>query len=411
MKTMDDAGVQGRTMKTAIVHDWLITYGGAERVLEEMLAVFPEADLFALYDFIPAGRRGFIRHKPVTTSFLQHFPLAKSKYRSYLPLMPLAVEQFDLSGYDLVISSSFAVAKGIITGPDQLHVCMCYSPMRYAWDLTHQYLHESGLTRGPKSWLARYMLHRIRLWDYRTAAGVDSFIAISDYIARRINKVYRRSSTVIYPPVDVETYRPDGPKEDFYLTASRMVPYKKIDTIVEAFATLPDRRLVVIGDGPDMKKIRAKTASNVTLLGYQPPEVLRHYMQKARAFVFAAEEDFGIVSIEAQACGTPVIAFGKGGARETVIDGVTGLFFPQQTPEAVIAALREFEIAGHCFDPDVIRRNALRFSRDRFRMEFSRFMGRAIADFFPSESSPKPPRLVMKRKKEDVLEEVSVSDT
>ncbi len=397
-------------MKTAIVHDWLITYGGAERVLEEMLAVFPEADLFALYDFIPSNQRGFIRHKRVTTSFLQRFPLAKRKYRSYLPLMPLAVEQFDLSGYDLVISSSFAVAKGVITGPDQLHVCMCYSPMRYAWDLTHQYLRESGLTKGPKSWLARYMLHRLRLWDHRTAVGVDSFIAISEYIAKRINKVYGRSSTVIYPPVDVETYRPDGPKEDFYLTASRMVPYKKIDTIVEAFAGLPDRRLIVIGDGPDMKKIKAKAASNVTLMGYQPPEALRHYMQKAKAFVFAAEEDFGIVPVEAQACGTPVIAFGKGGARETVIEGVTGMFFHHQTPDAVIAPVKEFETAGHRFDPEVIRRHALRFSRERFRTEFARFMGRAIADFFPGESSSKPPRLIMKRKKEDVREEVSVSD-
>ncbi len=398
-------------MKTAIVHDWLITYGGAERVLEEMLAVFPDADLFALYDFIPADCRGFIRNKPVTTSFLQHFPLARTKYRSYLPLMPLAVEQFDLSGYDLVISSSFAVAKGVITGPDQLHVCMCYSPMRYAWDLTHQYLQESNLASGPKSWLARYILHRIRLWDYRTAAGVDNFISISDYIARRIKKVYGRTSTVIYPPVDVETYRPDGPKEDFYLTASRMVPYKKIDTIVEAFAAMPDRRLMVIGDGPDIKKIKAKAALNVTLLGNQPPEALRRYMQKARAFVFAAEEDFGIVPIEAQACGTPVIAFGKGGAKETIIDGVTGLFFHQQTPEAIIAAVREFEKTPHRFNPETIRRNAERFSRDRFRAEFSRFMGRAIADFFAADNSSKPPRLVMKRKKEEILEDVSISDT
>lgn len=402
-------------MKTAIIHDWLITYGGAERVLEEMLAVFPDADLFALYDFIPPDRRGFIRDKRVTTSFLQRFPLARKKYRSYLPLMPLAVEQFDLSGYDLVISSSYAVAKGVITGPDQLHVCMCYSPMRYAWDLTHQYLHESGLTRGPKSWLARYMLHRIRLWDHRTAAGVDRFIAISDYIARRITKVYGRSSTVIHPPVDIDTYRPDGPKEDYFLTASRMVPYKKIDTIVEAFGTLPEKQLLVIGDGPDMKKIKAKATANTTFLGYQPPDDMRRYMQKAKGFIFAAEEDFGIVPVEAQACGTPVIAFGKGGARETVIEGVTGLFFDRQTPEAIAAALNEFETVAHRFDPEVIRRHACRFSRDRFRTEFSRFMGRAIAEFFPAErQSSKPPRLIMKRKKEElpeeVREEVSVTD-
>ena len=211
-------------LKIAIVHDWLVTYAGAERVLEQMLHCFPAADLFAIVDTLAPGERKFIQDKPVRTSFIQKLPFARSKYRQYLPLMPLAVEQFDLSSYDLVISSSHAVAKGVLTGPDQLHLCMCYSPMRYAWDLQHQYLRESGLDRGLKGWLAKWMLHKMRIWDARTANGVDQFIAISAFIGRRISKVYQRASTVIYPPVDTEAYTLHTEKQNFYFTASRMVP-------------------------------------------------------------------------------------------------------------------------------------------------------------------------------------------
>jgi glycosyltransferase involved in cell wall biosynthesis len=369
-------------MKTAIVHDWLVTYGGAERVLQLMLEECPGADLFSLFDFIPPQERNFIMNKPVTTSFLQKFPLAKVKYRSYLPLMPLAIEQFDLSNYDLVITSSYAVAKGVITGPDQLHICMCYSPIRYAWDMMHQYLHESRLTGGPKGWLARYFLHRIRMWDYRTSNGVDDFIAISKYIARRIEKVYRRPSTVIYPPVDVDAFKLHVTKEEFYLTASRMVPYKKIDLIVEAFSSMPDKNLVVIGDGPDFDKVKKKAGRNITLLGYQPFEVLKDHMQRTRAFIFAAEEDFGIVPVEAQACGTPVIAYGKGGALETVIENETGLFFYEQSLKGVVDAVRRFETIRDGFDPHTIRRNALHFSKERFHREFNSFVDKAISKHF-----------------------------
>ena len=369
-------------MKTAIVHDWLVTYGGAERVLQLMLEECPGADLFSLFDFIPPQERNFIMNKPVTTSFLQKFPMAKVKYRSYLPLMPLAVEQLDLSPYDLVISSSYAVAKGVITGPDQLHICMCYSPIRYAWDMMHQYLHESRLTGGPKGWLARYLLHRIRMWDYRTSNGVDEFIALSKYIARRIEKVYRRPSTVIYPPVDVDAFKLHVTKGEFYLTASRMVPYKKIDLIVEAFSSMPDKSLVVIGDGPDFDKVKKKAGRNITLLGYQPFEVLKNHMQRARAFIFAAEEDFGIVPVEAQACGTPVIAYGKGGALETVIENETGLFFHEQSLKGVVDAVHRFERIRDGFDPHTIRRNALRFSKERFRREFNSFVDKAISKHF-----------------------------
>lgn len=376
-------------MRVAIVHDWLVTYGGAERVLEEMLRFYPDADLYSLYDFIPQGQRGFILDKKVKTSFLQRLPLARSRYRDYLPLMPLAIEQFDLSAYDLVISSSAAISKGVITGPDQLHICMCYSPVRYAWDLTHQYLNESNLQRGPRAWLARYLLHRLRLWDVRTANGVDEFIAISKHIARRIRKVYRRESVVIYPPVDIEAFKLHVHKEDFYLTASRLVPYKRIDLIAEAFSKMPDKRLVIVGDGPDYKKIRKKAGPNVELLGYQPFRTIRDLMQRSRAFVFAAEEDFGIVPVEAQACGTPVIAYGKGGALETVIADKTGVFFGSQNSDSLVRAVEEFEHLEKDFDPYEIRRNARRFSLYRFRSEFKNFIERAISGYFGSDRAVK----------------------
>lgn len=373
--------------RVAVVHDWLTVYAGAERVLEQMLLAFPQADLYSLVDFLPEDGRGFIGGRRARTSFLQGLPRARTHYRSYLPLMPLAIEQFDLSGYDLVISSSHAVAKGVLTGPDQLHVCMCYSPIRYAWDLQHQYLEEAGLTRGLKGAAARLLLHRVRLWDARTPNGVDEFIAISSFIARRIQKVYRRDSVVIYPPVDTSGFELRETKEDFYLTASRLVPYKKIDLIVEAFARLPDKRLVVIGDGPEMAKVRAKAGPNVQLLGYQPFSVLKDHMQRARAFVFAAEEDFGIVPLEAQACGTPVIAYGKGGSLETVRgldaggEAATGVFFDAQTVPSLQAAVRTFE--GHTFSPEAARANAERFSVARFQGEFRPFVAaryRAFAD-------------------------------
>lgn len=372
-KTMAMSG-GGNSVRVAIVHDWLVTYAGAERVLEQMLACYPEADLFSVVDFLPANGRRFIRDKHVRTSFVQNLPFARQHYRRYLPVMPLAVEQFDLSAYDLVISSSHAVAKGVLTGPDQLHICMCYSPMRYAWDLQHQYLRETGLDKGFMGWLVKWQLHRLRIWDLRTVNGVDEFIAISRFIAARIRKVYRRESRIVYPPVDTADFSLREEKEDFYLTVSRLVPYKRVDLIVAAFAAMPDKRLVVIGDGPEMKKIRATAGSNVELLGYRDKAEVKDYMQCARAFVFAAEEDFGIVPLEAQACGTPVIAYAKGGALETIRglddERPTGVFFKEQSVEAIQAAVRSFEQASTRILPVACRENALRFAPERFRAEF-----------------------------------------
>jgi glycosyltransferase involved in cell wall biosynthesis len=362
----------GIAMRVAIVHEWLVTFGGSERVVEQMLECFPEADVFSLIDFM--DDRAFLKGKRATTSFVQKLPFAKRKYRNYLPLFPLAIEQFDLSAYDLVLSSSHAVAKGVLVGPDQLHISYVHSPIRYAWDLQHQYLTEANLLKGFRSLFARVALHYIRTWDVRTANGVDTFVANSDFIARRVNRVYRRDATVVYPPVDTEAFELGTHKESFYVTVSRMVPYKKVDLVVEAFSAMPERSLVVIGDGPDMEKIRSKAGPNVVILGHQPFPVLRDYLQRARAFVFAAEEDFGISIVEAQACGTPVIAFGKGGACETVIDDTqpqpTGVFFDEQTVESVQAAVRRFEASADQFLPDSCRANAERFSEAAFRRGF-----------------------------------------
>ncbi|MEK0312390.1 glycosyltransferase family 4 protein [Cohnella sp. 56] len=360
-------------MKVAIVHEWLTTYAGSEKVVEQMLEVYPEADIFTMVDFLPEKDRGFLKGRKVRTSFLQNMPFAKKKYRQYLPLMPLAIEQFDLSSYDLILSSSHAVAKGVITGPNQLHISYVHSPIRYAWDMQHQYLKESGLQRGLKGAFAKYMLSRIRMWDYRTANGVDFFIANSDFIASRIWKVYRRESSVIYPPVNVNAFAYREDKEDFYLTASRMVPYKKMDMIAEAFAGMPDKRLVVIGDGPEMDKVKAHAAKapNITVLGYQPDAVLIDHMQRAKAFVFAAEEDFGITPVEAQACGTPVIAYGRGGSLETVrglgVQQPTGVFFQEQTASSLAEAVRRFETEGGAIQAANCRKNAVRFSPEAFR--------------------------------------------
>ena len=372
-------------MKVAIVCDWLVTYAGAERVIEQMLKVYPEADLFAVVDFLPEGSRDFLMNKSVTTTFIQNLPKAKKYYRAYLPLMQIAIEQLDLSSYDLVISSSHCVAKGILTGPDQIHISYVHSPVRYAWDLQHQYLRESGLTHGLKSKIARAILHYIRIWDTRTSNGVDYFISNSRFIAKRIWKCYRREATVVYPPVNIDIFQYCEEKEDYYVTASRMVPYKKMDLIVEAFTQMPDKKLVVIGDGPDFEKIKKKAGTNVTLLGFAPDNVMRDYMQHAKAFVFAAEEDFGITPVEAQACGTPVIAYGKGGSLETVRGlGVqekpTGVFFEKQTVESLKSAVTRFEYERSAISCRNCRYNAERFGEAIFRQTFKKYVDRILVE-------------------------------
>ncbi|MFA5383552.1 MAG: glycosyltransferase family 4 protein [Eubacteriales bacterium] len=365
-------------MKTALVHDWLVTIGGSEKCLEIFHGLFPEAPLYTLvYNPESAQELGF-DHSQVHTSFLQRFPKAQKWYRQYLPFYPLAVEQFDLKDYDLILSSSHAAAKGVLTRAGQTHICYCHTPMRYAWDLTHEYLRDHGLVRGIKGTAARFFLHYLRQWDSLTANRVDFFIANSQYTAKRIWRVYRRKADVIYPPV--ETNCPSCKKEDFFLFVSRLVPYKRADLVVASFTEL-GLPLVVIGDGPQLNKCVQSARKNIEFLGYQENSVVKEMMSKARALVFAAEEDFGIVPVEAQACGTPVIAYGKGGVLETVIPAAdqnwskaTGIFFPEQSVSSLTRAVQEFLKAEEKFNPKVLRERACLFSKERFVDQLKRFI-------------------------------------
>lgn len=367
-------------MRVALIQDWLTVIGGSEYVFKEIASLFPEADIYTLVARDETIKDlGLDGHK-VTTSFIQKLPFAKTKYRNYLPLFPLAIEQFDLSAYDLVISSSHAVSKGVLTHSGQLHVCYCHSPIRYAWDLYHQYIKESGLDRGVKGFFAKWVLHRIRQWDIISTNRVDYFISNSNYIGKRIKKVYNRDSVTIYPNVAVNDFKLGMQREDFYLTCSRMVPYKKIDLIVEAFNAMPDKKLIVIGDGPDYQKISKLAGKNVTIMGYQPFNVLKDHLSRCKAFVFAAEEDFGMIPVEAQACGAPVIAFRKGGVLETVIENKTGVFFNEQSVASIIEAVRKMEQDYEKFSFEEISRHASAFSTEHFLENFSSFIQSKIAD-------------------------------
>ncbi|HCU2314785.1 TPA: glycosyltransferase family 4 protein, partial [Klebsiella aerogenes] len=367
-----------QNLDIGIVADWLVTYAGAERVIKEFIDLYPTSELYSVVDFLSDDARKHFHNKIATTTFIQNLPSAKKRYQKYLPLMPLAIEQLDVSAHDIVLSSSHAVAKGVLTGPDQLHISYVHSPIRYAWDLQHQYLREANLNTGFKGLLAKWMLHKMRVWDVRTANGVDHFIANSKFISRRIKKVYGRDADVIYPPVDIDRFLLNEDKDDFYFTASRLVPYKRIDLIVEAFSHMPDKKLVVIGDGSEMNKIKSKATKNIEILGYQENSVMQDYMQKARAFVFAAEEDFGITPVEAQACGTPVIAFGKGGTLETVrpigVNNPTGVFFDKQNISSVIDAVNKLDELRDTVSPEDCRNNAIKFSRERFDSEMKSYI-------------------------------------
>ena len=364
-------------MKVAIVHEWLEHYAGSERVLESLLALFPRADLFALVDFVPEGERDFLQGRLVQTSFIQRLPFARRYFRNYLGLMPLAVEQLDVSGYDLVISSNHAVAKGVITGPDQIHICYVHSPMRYAWDLQPQYLRQSGLDRGIKGAYARWLLHRLRTWDVRSSTGVDVFVANSSYIADRIRKAYRRKATVIHPPVAVDRFTQGEGDRTEYLVASRFVPYKRVDLIAEAFVAMPQHRLIIVGDGPERERVQRAVglAPNITVRPPVDQPTLVKLMQQSRAFIYAAEEDFGITMVEAQACGAPLIAFGRGGACDIVNTGrpeqATGILFRKQTSQDIVSAVESFEAnLSHSLTATACNANAQRFSEANFHARF-----------------------------------------
>lgn len=362
-------------MKSAIIHDWLTSpVGGAEQCTAAIHALFP-SPIYTLITDKEKLQGSYFEGKEISPSWIQKLPWSRTKFRHYLPLFPLAIEDFDLSDYDCLLSSSHCVAKGVLTHPHQLHICYCHTPVRYAWDLMHSYLQQSGLNLGLKGFFVKRALHALRNWDVQSSSRVDAYIANSRYVARRIEKYYGKPSTVIYPPVDLSYFQLVEEKEDFYLTASRLVPYKKIDLIVETFRRMPQRKLIVIGDGPELAGLQKKKPPNVDLLGYQSNAVLRTYLQKARAFLFAAIEDFGILPVEAMGCGTPVIAFGRGGAKETVAEGISGLFFEEQTTRSLQQAIEHFETKT--FHPAAIKAHAEQFSRARFDREYKQFVTRA----------------------------------
>lgn len=369
-------------MKVAIVQEWLVTVGGSDKVVKAILDVFPDADIYTLVAKKEVCDELGIPWEKVHTSFIQKMPLGTKKHRAYLPLFPFAIEQFDLRGYDVVISSSHCVAKGVLTKADQLHICYCHSPIRYCWDMYNEYLEESHLDKGFKSWLVRLMLHPIRQFDAIAGSRVDYYISNSDYVGQRIRKTYRRKATTIHPNIDISNFELCNDKQEYYLASSRLVAYKKIDTIIEAFNQMPDKKLVVIGGGPNLETYRKLAKDNVTVMGYQPFDVLKDKMQHAKAFVFAADEDFGMIPIEAQSCGTPVIAYGHGGSLETVNGGKTGLFFNEQTPEAIVEAVNKFESMGsQPFAPADCRQWAEGFSEERFKREIKEFVEEKYEDF------------------------------
>ena len=366
-------------MRVAFVHEWLTKLAGSEKVVEAAIERFPAAPIFTLVHDPDATRGTIFEKHPIHASLIDRLPFGRSRYRAYLPLMPFAIEQFDLSGYDLVLSSNHAVAKGVLTRADQLHISYVHTPARYAWDLYAQYL--AG--QSPANWFARWVLHRFRQWDVLAANRVDVFVANSQTVARRIWKTYRRRAHVVYPPVDVHRFSPAASRESFYLTVGRMVPYKRVDLIVRSCSAL-NLPLIVIGDGPEESLVRRAAGPNVTFLGHQSDAVVADHMQRCRAFIIAADEDFGIAPVEAQAAGAPVIAYGRGGVTETVVPSRTGLFFFEQSEQSLIDALRSFEANRSTFDSSRIRAHAEHFSRERFQQDFAELVDRCWTAFVRS---------------------------
>ena len=359
-------------IRTALIIDSLCIYGGAERMLNTTLKLFPQVDIYTLVYDPRYFNKTLIRECQVHTSFVNRLPGAQKYYRQYLPLLPYAIEQFDLSDYDLLLSFSYAVAHGVIPQPGQLHISYLLTPLRYAWQDYHRYVNGNGSLRG-KSWLAKLTLHYLRIWSVSASARVDRLITASKWGAECAWRAFRRESTVIYPPVDVERFSHCSERANYYLTVARLVPQKKVAMIVECFVEL-GLPLVVIGDGPEFNRIRKLTSGNIHLMGWQSDDIVRDFMSQAKGFVHAAEEDFGITLVEAQASGCPVIAYRGGGAKETVIDQVTGIFFEHQTKESLSEAIIHFEKIYRQFDISDLRQNCERFNQNRYLKEISAFI-------------------------------------
>ncbi|MBM3191357.1 MAG: glycosyltransferase family 4 protein [Chlamydiae bacterium] len=361
-------------MKTVLVHDWLYSLSGAEKVLEVMYKLFPSKVYTLIYN--KKKRHQFsIAEEDIATSFIQRLPLSASLYPYYLPLFPFAIEAFDLSKADVVLSSSSCVAKGVLTHSRQLHICYCHTPMRAAWDLYFDCLKSHNIGKGLKGIMTRLFLHKIRNWDLLHASRVDYFVANSCYVAKRIEKTYRKKATVIYPPVDCEYFYADSfSDEGFYITAGRLVPYKKVDLIVKAFSELTSKRLLILGEGPELARLKTLASKNIEFLGYVSDEELKDYFRRAKAFIYMACEDFGLLPVEAQAAGLAVIAYGQGGVVETVISHKTGILFPHQTVASLKEAIKTFESVESSFDRRGIQDHAKQFSKERFEQAFKIFV-------------------------------------
>lgn len=357
-------------MRVAIVHYWLVGMRGGEKVLEELCLMYPEADIFThVHD--PARTSALINRHRITTTYINRLPFARKLYQKYLPLMPSALEELDLTGYDLVISSESGPTKGVITHPNAVHICYCHSPMRYLWDQYHTY-------RGNASRITRLFMSLtmplLRAWDVASAAHVDHFIANSSFIARRIRKVYRRDSEIIFPPVDLDAFSiAVAPTRDFYFYIGQLVPYKRVDLAVAA-CTRMGRRLVIVGTGSEETRLRAMAGPSVEFRGWASNQELKALYQNCRGLLFPGEEDFGIVPLEAMASGRPVVAYGSGGVLDTVVENKTGVFFDRQTTEDLVDAIERFESIEDGFDPQTIRRHARGFGSDVFRRKLAAYI-------------------------------------
>ena len=371
------------TPKIAFIYDWLVNYnmGGGEKVLEALMEIWPEAPTFTLVHD-PTGPCGALTNgKQVNPSLIQHLPGSKNYHRLYLPIMPFAIEQVDTDEYDLLISCSHAFAHGVRTHPGQLHINYIFTPFRYAWELSRDDLHDLGLSSGLKGWLLKAFLQYYRRWDTNAARRIDHFVAISNWVAHKVDLAYQRAADVIYPPVNVSSFSPKTEKSDYYLTISRLVPYKRVDIITEAFSRMPGKKLIVIGEGPQKKQLSREAPANIEFLGYQPFEVVKSYLEAAKGFVYSAVEDYGIAPIEAQAAGTPVIGYHKGGLLETVIEGETGIFYDSQTPDSLAAAVHQFESSGIEFNPLHLHQHAEKFSKERFKNEIQAYVEQRWREF------------------------------
>jgi glycosyltransferase involved in cell wall biosynthesis len=368
-------------MRVAIIHDWLTGMRGGERCLEVFCEIFPQAHLYTLV-YIPGSVSSLIEQIPIKTSFIQNLPFSKRGYRQYLPLFPVAIERFNLKGYDLILSCSHCVAKGIIPPPDGLHISYLLTPMRYAWDMYGEYFGENRNRMIP------FFMHYLRMWDVTSSQRVDHFICISKHVENRIRKFYRRQAEVIHPPVDTKRFGLQDRKEDYFLIVSSFAPYKRVDLAVEAFNRL-GYPLKIIGSGPQEKRLRSMARSNVEFLGWQPDEVVADYYSRCRALIFPGEEDFGIVPLEAMASGKPVIAYARGGALETVIPyhqevkaergTSTGLFFQEQNVDSLIDAVGRFGQIELEFNPVAIRNHSLRWDREIFEEKIKKSIFEKIA--------------------------------